>query len=86
MIRTPRSIPDYDELFDPIREARQQKSGKQLGDPAKAARVMLDLITQDSPPHHLLLGSDALELVRQKLSIVNAELNQWEPISRSTDG
>lgn len=86
MVRTPRSIPDYDELFDPIREARQQKSGKQLGDPAKAARAMLDLITQDSPPHHLLLGSDALDLVRQKLSIVNAELNQWEPISRSTDG
>ncbi|PMQ06688.1 3-oxoacyl-[acyl-carrier-protein] reductase FabG [Dyella sp. AD56] len=86
MVRTPRSIPDYDELFDPIREARQQKSGKQLGDPAKAARVMLDLITQDSPPHHLLLGSDALDLVRQKLSIVSAELNQWESISRSTDG
>lgn len=86
MVRTPRSIPDYDELFDPIREARQQKSGKQLGDPAKAARAMLDLITQDSPPHHLLLGSDALDLVRQKLSIVSAELNQWESISRSTDG
>nr|WP_199046547.1 oxidoreductase [Dyella sp. ASV24] len=86
MVRTPRSIPDYDELFDPIREARQQKSGKQLGDPSKAAQVMLELITHDSPPAHLLLGSDALELVRQKLSQLTAELNQWEAISRSTDG
>jgi NAD(P)-dependent dehydrogenase (short-subunit alcohol dehydrogenase family) len=86
MIRTPRSIADYDGLFDPIREAREQKSGKQLGDPAKAARAMLNLIDGDSPPAHLLLGTDALNLVRQKLSDLTAEINQWEAITRSTDG
>ncbi|MBN8887294.1 MAG: oxidoreductase [Rudaea sp.] len=86
MVRTPRSIPDYDGLFDPIREARQQKSGKQLGDPAKAARAMLDVIASDSPPAHLLLGSDALDLVRRKLLDLNAEIDRWEEISRSTDG
>jgi len=86
MARTPRSIPDYDALFDPIRAARQQKSGKQLGDPAKAAQVMLDVIDSASPPTHLLLGSDALGLVRQKLSDLSAEIDQWEAISRSTDG
>lgn len=86
MVRTPRSIPDYDGLFDPIREARQQKSGKQLGDPAKAARAMLQLIASESPPAHLLLGSDALELVRQKLSGLAAELDRWEDATRSTDG
>jgi NAD(P)-dependent dehydrogenase (short-subunit alcohol dehydrogenase family) len=86
MVRTPRSIPDYDKLFDPIRATRQQKSGQQLGDPAKAARVMLDVIDNPSPPAHLLLGSDALGLVRQKLSELTAEIDQWEAISRSTDG
>lgn len=86
MVRTPRSIPDYDGLFDPIREGRQQKSGKQLGDPAKAARAMLHLIASESPPAHLLLGSDALELVRQKLSGLNAEFDRWEAVTRSTDG
>jgi NAD(P)-dependent dehydrogenase (short-subunit alcohol dehydrogenase family) len=86
MARTPRSISDYDELFDPIRATRRQKSGKQLGDPAKAARVMLDVIDSPSPPAHLLLGSDALGLVRQKLSELTAEIDQWEAISRSTDG
>lgn len=35
MIRTPRTIPDYDDLFEPIRAARQQASGRQLGDPAR---------------------------------------------------
>jgi NAD(P)-dependent dehydrogenase (short-subunit alcohol dehydrogenase family) len=86
MVRTPRSIADYDGLFDPIREARQQKSGQQLGDPAKAARAMLELIASDAPPAHLLLGSDALELVRQKLSGLSAEIDRWEAVSRSTDG
>lgn len=35
MIRTPRTIPDYDDLFEPIRAARRQASGRQLGDPAR---------------------------------------------------
>jgi NAD(P)-dependent dehydrogenase (short-subunit alcohol dehydrogenase family) len=86
MVRSPRSIPDYDGLFDPIREARQQKSGKQLGDPVKAARAMLDVIAHDSPPAHLLLGSDAIDLVRQKLSSMGKEIDQWEAVTRSTDG
>lgn len=86
MVRTPRSIADYDGLFDPIRETRRQKSGHQLGDPVKAARAMLELIANDSPPAHLLLGSDALELVRQKLSLLGEEIDRWETLTRSTDG
>ncbi|ALL71050.1 Dehydrogenase (plasmid) [Paraburkholderia caribensis MBA4] len=86
MIRTPRSIPDYDPLFDPIRKAREEKSGKQLGDPVKAARAMLSVMESDNPPAHLLLGSDALGLVREKLSAIGSEIDAWEAVSRSTDG
>lgn len=86
MVRSTRSIPDYDALFDPIRQARKEKSGKQPGDPVKAARAMLALIESQSPPTHLLLGSDALELVRQKLAALGKEIDQWETLTRSTDG
>jgi NAD(P)-dependent dehydrogenase (short-subunit alcohol dehydrogenase family) len=86
MVRSPRSIADYDALFDPIRKAREEKSGKQLGDPVKAARAMLTVIDSDTPPAHLLLGSDALELVRDKLSALGEEFNAWESVTRSTDG
>ncbi|MBN3748673.1 oxidoreductase [Burkholderia sp. Se-20373] len=86
MARTPRSIADYDALFDPIREAREEKSGKQLGDPAKAARAMLAAIASDHPPAHLLLGSDALRLVRGKLAALDAEIRAWEAVTVSTDG
>jgi NAD(P)-dependent dehydrogenase (short-subunit alcohol dehydrogenase family) len=86
MVRTPRSIPDYDALFDPIRKAREEKSGKQLGDPVKAARAILTAIASDTPPAHLLLGSDALDLVRGKLSALDEEIRAWEMVTRSTDG
>jgi short-subunit dehydrogenase len=86
MVRTPRSIPDYDPLFDPIRQAREEKSGRQLGDPTKAARAMLAVIGSDTPPAHLLLGSDALELVRNKLTALAADIDAWEAVTRSTDG
>ncbi|RQV10194.1 oxidoreductase [Burkholderia cenocepacia] len=86
MARTPRSIADYDALFDPIRRAREEKSGKQPGDPAKAARAMLAVMAADHPPAHLLLGSDALRLVRDKLAALDDEIRAWEAVTVSTDG
>ncbi|QXI26621.1 oxidoreductase [Pseudomonas vanderleydeniana] len=85
MQRTPRSIADYDASFDPIRKAREAKSGKQLGDPRKAAQALLALIASSHPPAHLLLGSDALGLVRGKLEQSLKDIEQWETLTRSTD-
>ncbi|MFV3317619.1 oxidoreductase [Pseudomonas sp. MNR3A] len=86
MQRSPRSIADYDQSFDPIRKARQDKSGKQLGDPRKAAQAILQVIASPSPPDHLLLGSDALGLVRDKLQRMSKEIDQWQDLTCSTDG
>ncbi|RQR86490.1 oxidoreductase [Burkholderia sp. Bp9090] len=86
MTRTPRSIADYDALFEPIRHAREENSGRQLGDPAKAARAMLAVIEADHPPAHLLLGSDALRLVRAKWSALEDDMRAWEAVTVSTDG
>ena len=85
MVRTVRSIADYDEIFDPVRQAREEKSGKQSGDPVRAAQVLLELVAADNPPTHLLLGSDALKLVREKLASQSAEIDAWEQTTRSTD-
>lgn len=85
MVRTPRSIADYDPLFDPIRSAREAKHGAQLGDPHKAALAILALVASDAPPAHLLLGSDALGLVRAKLAELTSQLDAWETVTRSTD-
>jgi NAD(P)-dependent dehydrogenase (short-subunit alcohol dehydrogenase family) len=86
MQRSPRQIADYDASFDPVRQARAERSGKQPGDPVKAAEAMLKLIDSKNPPAHLLLGSDALKMVREKLAQLEAEFAEWEEVSRSTDG
>jgi NAD(P)-dependent dehydrogenase (short-subunit alcohol dehydrogenase family) len=85
MVRAGRSIADYDSLFDPIRAARQQKNGQQTGDPVKAAAALLKIIASENPPVHLLLGTDALTLARQKLENLTAEIAAWEDLTRSTD-
>lgn len=85
MIRTDRSIADYNAVMDPIRAARQAKSGKQPGDPAKAAQALLKLVEADNPPVRLYLGADALKLVKDKIEAMKAEIAEWEAISQSTD-
>lgn len=85
MVRAGRNIADYDALFDPIREARLEKNGRQSGDPAKAAQALLQVVASDDPPVHLLLGSDALKLVRDKLAASADEIAMWEKLTRSTD-
>ncbi|MBB3656052.1 NAD(P)-dependent dehydrogenase (short-subunit alcohol dehydrogenase family) [Rhizobium sp. BK650] len=84
MIRSGRSIADYDALFDPIRRAREEKSGKQAGDPRKAAAAVMALVEAENPPVHLLLGPDALQLVRDKLKNLSAEIDDWEDLTLST--
>jgi NAD(P)-dependent dehydrogenase (short-subunit alcohol dehydrogenase family) len=86
MQRTERSISDYDASFDPVRKAREEKSGKQLGDPRKAALAILQLIESANPPAHLLLGSDAVRLVRERLAQMATDIDAWESVSVSTDG
>ena len=85
MIRAPRSIPDYDALFEPVRARRQGYSGKQAGDPAKFAKAVLEIVESLNPPAHLLLGNDALKLVREKLASLEKDFSDWQALSASTD-
>jgi short-subunit dehydrogenase len=85
MVRSPRSIPDYDQVFEPIRAARVAKSGNQPGDPARAGRAVITLIELPAPPAHLLLGADAFEFVNKDLDALRSEFAQWETVTRSTN-
>jgi hypothetical protein len=85
MVRSERSISDYDAIFDPIREARKAKSGRQQGDPAKAGKVLAELLKEPNPPAHLLLGTDASEYVRKEMEAPSAEFARWQSITSSTD-
>lgn len=85
MIRAGRTIADYDALLTPISATRAARSGKQPGDPARAAQAMIKVVEADNPPVHLLLGTDALKFVREKIATLTQEIDTWEALSASTD-
>jgi NAD(P)-dependent dehydrogenase (short-subunit alcohol dehydrogenase family) len=85
MVRAERRIADYDETFEPVRAARAARNGKQNGDPAKAGRAILTLVEAETPPTHLLLGPDALRLVRADWKVFEEEVAAWEGVTVSTD-
>jgi NAD(P)-dependent dehydrogenase (short-subunit alcohol dehydrogenase family) len=56
-----------------------------MGDPAKAARVMIELTEHPEPPVHLLLGSEAAALLKLADEKRKAEFEKWLPVTTSTD-
>jgi NAD(P)-dependent dehydrogenase (short-subunit alcohol dehydrogenase family) len=85
MVRSARSISDYDAFFNPIREARKARSGQQAGDPARAGKAIAEFLTATEPPLHLLLGSDAFEYVHKEIEALRSEFTAWEAVTRSTN-
>ncbi|AKV04257.1 Short-chain dehydrogenase/reductase SDR [Labilithrix luteola] len=85
MVRSERHIEAYDAVMAPIRATRRARHGNQIGDPAKAGQAMLSILGEENPPAHLVLGTDALALVREKLTSLEKELKTWEALSASTD-
>lgn len=85
MVRAPRTVQDYDAVFGPIRAARQAKDGRQAGDPARAAKAVLQVLDSDKPPVHLVLGSDAVRLVERGQRLLADDLAAWSELSASTD-
>ncbi len=60
-------------------------SGKQPSDPVRAAESIIRIVEADNPPKHLVLGSIALDRVRNKLKETLTELEGWADASRSAD-
>jgi NAD(P)-dependent dehydrogenase (short-subunit alcohol dehydrogenase family) len=58
---------------------------KPIGDPDKAAKVVISVVDLPEPPLHLLLGSEAVAIVKRSEAAKLAELEKWEQLSLSTD-
>jgi NAD(P)-dependent dehydrogenase (short-subunit alcohol dehydrogenase family) len=59
--------------------------GKQIGDPTKAVKAMLEIVDSSEPPLHLVLGSDAYKRTSAHLAAFGAELEKWKHLTLSTD-
>ncbi|MGB8346036.1 MAG: oxidoreductase, partial [Ktedonobacteraceae bacterium] len=78
MTHSERSISDYDEVYEPIREARRRNNGQQPGDPERAAAAILRVINDENPPRHLILGSTALDALAAGRAAFDTDVRRWE--------
>ena len=60
-------------------------SGSQAGDPEKLVGVLMDIADSPAPPLHLLLGSDTYQLITEKRELEKQEIEDWKPVTLSTD-
>lgn len=56
-----------------------------VGDPDKAAQAMVQLAVHPQPPIHLVLGSEAIGMLKHADESRKAEMEKWLPVSISTD-
>ena len=56
-----------------------------MGDPVKAARVIIELTEHPEPPVHLVLGSEAAALLKLADEKRKTEFEKWLPVTTSTD-
>lgn len=59
-------------------------NGNQVGDPEKAAAVLIEIAESANPPLHLFLGQDAYDLAKVKMEAVQKDMSVVEALATST--
>ncbi len=78
-------IEDYDDARKRSEALYEQANHNQPGDPSKLGPAIVQLANTQPPPLHLLLGTDALDMVRKEMAGRSLELEAWSTLSASTD-
>lgn len=85
-LKTPKTpIADYAETAGARRDGIRGYSGKQPGDPVRAAEAIVTAVESEKPPLHLVLGRVAYDLVETKLKELGREMEAWRDLSLGTD-
>ena len=77
------TIDDYAEKTKQTVTAWSGMNGKQGGDPAKLAKALIQLASQDEPPLRWAAGADAVEGLEQKARLLLAQANAYRELSTS---
>jgi short-subunit dehydrogenase len=78
-------IDDYIATAGAWRAEVRASSGKQSGDPVRAAKAIISAVASDDPPHHLLLGNDAFDGAMAKLVELRKDFTAGEEVARGAD-
>ena len=83
--QTPNLIAEYADTAGARLKATSGISGKQAGDPVRAAEAMIHVTEVDDPPRHFVLGAFGLDAVTNKLRTTLAEVEAWREAGLATD-
>ncbi|MFE4610182.1 SDR family NAD(P)-dependent oxidoreductase [Streptomyces niveus] len=81
----PEIAPEYAATVGAMAERLRTTTGNEPIDPAKVARVLLDVARMDEPPLHLVLGRDAVDYVADKMKTLADGDARWAELGRSVD-
>jgi len=77
------AIDDYDERRAKQLEFWKRQNGQQSGDPAKLARALLAIASQEPPPRRFIAGADAIATAEQKVTELKAQIEAFRGLSTS---
>src|SRR3954466_9638121 len=77
------SIADYDERRGPLVEYWKSQNGRQTADPAKRARALITIASQEPPPRRFIAGADAIATTEQKLADLKSQIDANRDLSTS---
>jgi len=80
-----KQISDYAKTAGAWRSEIRADSGKQPGDPVRAAQAIIRAVESPKPPRHLLLGNDAYEGAMSKIEELREDFSAVEMIARGAD-
>ena len=83
--QTPSAIPDYADTAGARLRATREISGKQPGDPVRAAEAIIEIAQKDAPPRHLVLGGIGYEAVTSQLRRRLSEIEAYRYTSLGAD-
>ncbi|MBM7564873.1 oxidoreductase [Paenibacillus sacheonensis] len=76
---------EYKDTVGGLLKHLRDVTGKENGDPEKAAQAIIAIVNEENPPLRLLLGSDAVAIANAVDAGKLAETKRWEKLSLSTD-
>jgi NAD(P)-dependent dehydrogenase (short-subunit alcohol dehydrogenase family) len=77
--------PEYEDTIGAMSRHLAAERGREPIDPAKVARVFLEITELADPPLHLVLGSSAVDMTARQLAGLAAEDARWAHVGRSVD-
>jgi len=80
-----RSIEAYANTSGARRAEITGRSGKQPGDPVRAADAIIKVVESPTAPVNLILGRNGLERVRAKFADFISSIDEWEAVTLSAD-